>query len=80
MKEPSKRDIPRDNSIGQYLHCAKCIAEWKTEKGAGESPQTYSRIQVGFTKIGLQIWCFRHDLNIAHIDFEGQQHPANLQP
>jgi hypothetical protein len=25
----------------------------------------------------LQIWCKRHESNVAHIDFEGANHPAN---
>lgn len=43
----------------------------------GASPQNYQELECGWTKIGLQIRCRKHNLNIIHIDFEGQQHPAN---
>src|ERR1700704_4380603 len=35
-------------------------------------------LKVGFTKYGLQVWCARPEINICHINFEGQQHPADL--
>lgn len=65
-------------TISQYLHCARCIEEWQRGEAHGKSPQSYSRLSVGFTPQGLQVICFRHDLNVVHIDFEGRQHPADL--
>lgn len=62
------------NEIQLYLHCARCLAELP---GSGESAESYSRLNVGWTAIGLQVWCRRHNANIVHIDFEGHQHPAN---
>ena len=59
--------------INAYLHCGKCLKELKELK-LKVSPQQYSRTQVGFTKKGVQVWCFRHNLNICHIDFEGVKH------
>ena len=69
-----KRKIPVTNKIAMYLHCRKCIKELPP----GESPRDYAAIEAGWTKIGLQLWCKRHDKNILHVDFEGQKHPANL--
>jgi hypothetical protein len=69
-----QRDIPNTNQIEMYFHCGRCLSE----KPAGVSPKEWAQTEVGFTKIGLQVWCKRHDCNICHIDFEGQQHPANL--
>lgn len=71
---------PAALSIIQYFHCRQCVSEVldiarRTEQP--QSPATYSRYDVGFTEIGLQIWCRRHEINLVHIDFEGQQHPAN---
>ena len=43
----------------------------------GQSPQEYTNYDVGWTEMGLQIWCVRHDCNVVNIDFEGHQHPAN---
>lgn len=68
------RYIPSTNGIEHYVHCAKCIEELPES----ESPQSYRRYDIGFSKLGLQVWCTRHDCNIIHIYFEGQKHPANL--
>ncbi len=67
------RDITNDNDIFAYLHCGKCLEELPE----GISPAEWSQTQAGWTPIGLQIWCNRHNCNVLHIDFEGQQHPAN---
>ena len=67
-------DIPNTLSLSTYMHCGRCIAEIPE----GMSPQEYSDLSVGFSTIGLQVWCNRHECNVAHIHFEGQCHPANL--
>lgn len=69
MPHPSNK-----NEIGGYMHCGLCVQE----KPENQSPMSWQKIQVGWTKQGLQVWCVRHDCNIVHIDFEGQQHPANM--
>lgn len=68
-----------DNNIVAYLHCSKCLEEMKAdpELEAALSPKEYSKVQVGWTKQGLQVWCNRHECNIVHIDFEGNKHPAD---
>lgn len=65
--------ISNRNCIETYLHCGLCL----NEKPANQSPQQWVQMEVGFTKIGMQVWCKRHDVNVAHIDFQGQRHPAN---
>jgi hypothetical protein len=40
------------------------------------SPRDWSSIEAGWTALGLQVWCKRHEINILHVDFEGQKHPA----
>lgn len=72
-----KRAVPNTLEIGAYMHCGKCIDEYKRLTPAGESPATFSRLSVGWTRQGLQVWCQRHDCNVLHVDFQGQQHPAN---
>jgi len=57
-------DICNDNEISAYMHCANCI----------DSP---SKVGVGWTPQGLQVWCENCDFNIIHIDFQGAKHPAN---
>ncbi|TFH54279.1 MAG: hypothetical protein E4G89_00320 [Methanothrix sp.] len=73
------RKVSDENQIQLYLHCALCLAEWKAGKAKGHSPSSYSSIEVGWTELGLQVWCKRHDCNMCHIDFEGAQHPANTE-
>lgn len=63
-----------ENNIGMYLHCKICASAIPE----GESPATHARIAVGWTPVGIQIWCSRHDINIMHIDFQGNRHPADL--
>ena len=62
-----------ENAIELYLHCALCIAEMPR----GSSPKEWQRVNVGWTMVGIQVWCVRHDCNMLHIDFEGQRHPGN---
>ena len=68
------RNIPNTLKILQYLHCRKCI----TQKPLGVSMSEWGGYDIGWTKLGLQVWCKKHNCNMMHIDFQGQQHPANL--
>lgn len=62
------------NLIEQYAHCGLCL----DERPNNVSPRDWAQLEVGFTDIGLQVWCKRHECNVMHIDFEGQKHPADL--
>lgn len=62
-------DVPNTKEISTYLHCGRCL------KQSGDDPYTQD-IEVGWTKWGIQVWCRRHNINIVHIDFEGQKHKA----
>lgn len=68
-------DVPSAKSIKMFFHCARCMPR----KPASISPEQFARINVGWTDLGLQVWCVRCDCNIVHIDFEGQKHPANVE-
>lgn len=57
------------NEISMYFHCQQCISELPKD----QSPREFQRIQAGWTKKGLQVWCVRHNLNIVHLDFMGQK-------
>lgn len=72
----TKRPIPNTNEIGMYFHCARCLEQYEKEMPE-MSRGDFQQLEIGYTKIGLQIWCRRHNMNIIHIDFEGQKHPAN---
>lgn len=62
-------DIPNTNEIGSFFHCARCL----NEKPDGVSPRDWARLEVGWTQLGVQIWCVRHESNVAHIDFRDAQ-------
>lgn len=58
-----------DNHIVQYFHCSRCLDELPE----GKSPRGYAKLEVGFTKAGIQVRCTRHDMNVVHLDFLGQK-------
>ena len=62
-----------ENQIEMYHHCGMCL----DEKPADQSPKDWARIQTGWTRDGIQIWCTRHNVNVMHMDFQGQKHPAD---
>ncbi len=66
-------EIPAGRSMELYMHCGKCLEE----RPSDISPQDWASLEAGWTLVGLQIWCKRHDCNVVHIDFEGHKHPAN---
>lgn len=71
--------LPSDNTT--FLHCAKCLAEFKSASAReqGESPKTYARLNVGVTANGkaFQIWCVRHECNVALIKMHLAETPAD---
>jgi hypothetical protein len=44
----------------------------------GISSMEWSKTQTGSTALGIQVCCNRHDINIVHIDFEGNRHYADI--
>jgi hypothetical protein len=67
------------NQIKEPIVCVKCSDELTQGQTDAKSIQDYSRIDVGFTNRGLQIWCQRHQLNICHINFEGEMPEADFR-
>jgi hypothetical protein len=61
------------NKIKEPIVCVKCSNEFLSGQTDGKSLQEYSKIDVGFTERGLQVWCQRHQLNICHINFDGKK-------
>lgn len=61
--------------ITAYMHCKKCM-DAIPEK---TSPRSWAQLEVGWTPAGLQVWCRRHECNVLHVDFEGQEHPARTE-
>jgi hypothetical protein len=70
--------MSKENEIYGFIHCSKCLKEMKVGVSDEVSPREYAKLEVGFTKQGLQIWCKRHEVNVMHIDFEGAKHPADV--
>lgn len=68
-----KRTITNAHAINVFLHCGLCLQQLPKD----ESPKSYQRLSIGYTPLGLQVWCVRHECNVMHVDFQGQQHPAN---
>lgn len=66
-------EIPNVNSIVSFFHCELCLEELPD----GVSPREYAEHEVGWTEIGIQVWCKRHECNVIHMDFEGNKFNAN---
>lgn len=75
--DPLERPISNSNCIQMFMHCKECVGEVVSGEAGTNSPRDYARLAVGWTPLGIQVWCNRHEANIVHIDFEGCQHPAN---
>ena len=67
------------NGIEQNIICSKCETEFLLGSTDSRSLQDYSRLDIGFTSIGVQVWCRRHDVNVDHIDFAGQKPTADFR-
>jgi hypothetical protein len=57
------------NEIQLFFHCGKCLEELPPNT----NPQEWGALEVGWTSAGVQVWCKRHDINVMHLDFEGQK-------
>ena len=68
-----------NNNIKNQIVCAKCEAEYIAEKPINTSLQEYSLLDVGFTDVGLQVWCRRHNVNVVHVDFGGNKLKADFR-
>lgn len=67
--------IPNTNEIDTFFHCGNCLDD---RDASEQSPRDWSSLEVGTTPVGIQVWCKRCECNIVHIDFEGHEHPANI--
>jgi hypothetical protein len=66
MRERRERRAIIENSlqIKANIYCAACLRE----RPDCITPQKWSRLDVGWTEHGLQVWCRRHDCNVLQID------------
>ena len=65
--------------INQHVICAKCEEEFQAVSTDSSSLQDYTKLDVGFTDIGIQVWCRRHDANVVHVNFNGQKLEADFR-
>ncbi len=57
------------DKIFSMFNCKLCVEEYSDGKfGRNKSMEQLSRINVGRTKTGIQVWCSRHEMNIIEID------------
>ena len=54
----SKKSVEPKSEIIQYFHCATCMS---------------GKLAVGFTVLGLQVYCEKCNLSVLNLDFIGQQ-------
>lgn len=53
---------PTHCAIQAFMHCKLCLAQLPPNK----SPAEYARLNFGLTPHGMQLWCTRHNANVAH--------------
>lgn len=77
-RDPDRGEKDPSLRISHYIHCAKCDDEEALQVLREEGIMSYldyQQVEVGFTDVGIQVWCKRHNHNIIHFDFEGMSHP-----
>lgn len=52
-----------ENRIEMFFHCAQCMRE----RPEHLSPREWASLEVGRTPEGIQVWCKRHEVNVAHL-------------
>ena len=77
MPENSLENL--QNKITNQIVCSKCEIEFMKGGTGSRSLQKYSLLDVGFTNRGLQVWCRRHDVNVVHVDFDGNRLKADFR-
>ena len=61
------------NNITAPIVCQSCLQEYQNICEPPFALRDFVEIDVGFTEIGIQIWCKKHNKNICHIDFDGHK-------
>lgn len=66
---PRSSPKPDSNHIVQFFHCKTCLADLPENV----SPRDWIKVEVGWTKKGLQVWCVRCEKNVIAVDLLGQK-------
>ena len=78
--DDTQNDLSRlVNSIEHPIVCSRCADDVAEGRAGAISMADYAKLDVGFSAIGLQVWCRRHDANVVHVDFQGHQLPADFR-
>ena len=59
--------------------CNKCVEELSTLSSTDTSLKNYVKFEVGFTSLGIQIWCIRHNINVCHVNFDNNELSADFR-
>ena len=62
------RNIPVTNKIKMYYHCGICLKQ----RPENISPSEWCRVEVGATKIGIQVWCKGIKQTLCMLTFKGK--------
>ena len=65
-----KKQFIYEKAIEEPTVCPECVKEFMEHRRPFGSLISFMQLEVGFTMLGIQIWCRRHDKNICHIDFQ----------
>ena len=68
-------DKPK-NRIRLHAHCGNCMPQ----KPVNQAMSEWARIDAGFTEDGLQLWCKRCRMQIAHFTPEGLSDALTERP
>ena len=79
--DANHREPDESDRIVGFFHCAQCLRELSeiSRQDRSMSPSDFQEIQVGYTDVGIQVWCKRHNRNIAHFDLEGMSLPPAVK-
>lgn len=65
--QKNMRDLHmKKDNINLYFHCRDCF----THKPKNTSIEEYSRLIIGKTEEGIQVWCRRHNKQVFHLGFD----------
>ena len=53
-------------NVNEPIVCEACLKEYKNLDNPDIALRDYVKVDVGFTRIGIQIWCQRHEKNIKN--------------
>jgi len=63
---PKNKKVQQEPDILWYWHCSDCLTELPSIYPP-VSPAEYASLSIGPTKTGFQVWCVRHNKNVANI-------------